>query len=115
MKSFIKHNSHATDAIKISDSDNAKIFKDCNSAIKWLLSTQHAIDAPQPFNAEFFVAAFKASDDDCADNCEMLYQIFNFGSRAAIYIQEKERYEEGGWRIKSNRFLTDSDAKKMDK
>jgi len=97
MKTFTKHNRYATASITLSDADNAIIFDNCNNAIFWLLSAGLTCREPISVDFDFFVNGFKSPewrDDNKDAECFTAYKIFNFGSKAAIYVEEWIKYDD---------------------
>jgi len=97
MKTFNKTNFHGTASLSISDGDNAVIFKTPNHAIHWIEETGlvNVLERPH-FDNGLFVNAFKSHEYENKENESKeytVYYIFNFGSKAAIYVREFESYK----------------------
>ena len=121
MKTFNKTNFHHTVTLSLSDKDNAEIFKTPNHAIHWLNATGLVNILEHPtFDDGLFVNAFKSheyenKEEDCIEFT--FYYIFNFGSKAAIYVKEFKSFnDKRGRRLAgdciSQKFMTKKEADK---
>lgn len=112
MKSFTKRSSYTS--MKISDKDDAAIFESANNAINFIIRNGLANQFSNNIciNYDFFVNAFKT---DVFKNENMkagyfIYSVFNFRSKAAIYIQEYDSEDNETFEVKSSRFMTKKEA-----
>jgi hypothetical protein len=110
MKTVNKVNFYGTNSLSLSDKDNAQIFASANHAISWIENSGLINIIKHPlFDSGLFVNAFQSHEHENKETEYTIYSIFNFGSKAAIYIQD---FENGD--CISQKFMTKNELNKYD-